>query len=365
MRLRSAVAFTSIAAMPLLALASPSLAQASIARTTPVAGQQVRPADSYPTAAYVFSGAAYDSYNSSGEGFDVAGTTPGHYDVELFGLGLVTGKVIAEVTSVSDSATCAVDSINDEELNLIVIVSCYDFSGSPSSAEFNLLVTHPITPPHGVFDYALMNSLSQSRTLSSHEYNSSHKRNSVKHLGTGRYQITFGGPKSSGTHGIVKVSPFGDSAGDCIAAGWHGTKTGEVANVDCYNTAGMRVNREFAITYASASNLLGMGNVASANAFANRDTTHRYQPSVQYNFDRHARVTIVHQGTGRYQATFAGSEGTLTNGGDPQVTAVAGSDRHCAVTDWSQGRNPQVLIACTNNAGILTNADFVVNWVVA
>jgi hypothetical protein len=362
MRIQSAVALTSIAA--LLALAPASLAAASTPSARVAAGQVVRPADTYPIEAYVYSGAAYDSYNSSGEGFEVLGTTPGHYDVVLYGLGLATSQVIADVTSISDSATCAVDSISDEETNLFVIVSCYDFSGGPSSAAFNLLVTHPIAAPHGVFDYALMNSPGQSRTLTSREYNSAHKKNSVKHLGTGRYQVTFGGPKSSGTHGVVKVSPFGDAAGDCVAVGWHGTKAGEVASVDCYDTSAALVNREFTITYASASNLLAMPGVASANAYANRDSTKNYRPSVQYNYDRHARVTISRASAGMYEAFFAGSEGTYANGGDAQVTAVAGADRHCAVTDWQQGSKPNAKIICTTNSGVLTNTNFVVNWVV-
>jgi hypothetical protein len=361
MRKRSAVALITL--IPLAALQLLVVAPATLAASSGTAAQ-ASAANSYPTAAYVFNDANYDSYNSSGEGFDITGTTPGHYDVTLYGLGLVASKVIAEVTPVTDAATCAVNSFSAVETELDVVVSCYDFAGGPSAPGFNLLVTHPYAPPHGVFDYALMNSPDKSRTLGRREYNSSHKKNSVKFLGTGRYQVTFGGPKSSGTHGTIKVSPFGDSAGDCSAVSWHGFAHGEVADVDCYDATGALANREFTITYASASNLLGLGNVATANAYASRDATHKYQPSVHYNSDRHARVTILHESTGVYLATFAGSEGTLANGGDVQVTAVAGSDRHCGVTDWDQMHNPNADIVCTNNAGVPVNTKFIVNWVV-
>lgn len=85
---------------------------------------------------------------------------------------------------------------------------------------------------------------------------------------------------------------------------------------------------------------------------------------MQYNSDRAARVTILRKSAGVYLVTFAGSEGTLANGGDVEVMAVAGSDRHCGVTDWDRMRNPNAEIVCTNNAGVPVNTKFIVNWVV-
>lgn len=42
----------------------------------------------------------------------------------------------------------------------------------------------------------------KSATLTgSYEYNSSHKKNSVTHLGTGRYVVLFPGRASAGVHG--------------------------------------------------------------------------------------------------------------------------------------------------------------------
>ncbi len=355
MRIRRCIRLIPLAAAPILALAPLTAAAASTAR----------PADSYPTTAYVWSGGGYYVYNSTGTDISVSSSSTGVYRVAIDGLGPVAGRTIVEVTPYGSDSTCTVDGWGQLSRYLIASVSCYTaVTGVPVSSEFDLIVTHPYTTPRGVFDYAYNYLATGSGTLHGYQYNSSRDANKVQHLGTGRYQITFVGPRSSGMRGTVKVSPYGTGAGDCEPVSWHGTRHGEVVLVNCYAPAGALQNRRFMVTYASANNLLGQSGIAGANALASRPGTASYTPSVQYNSERHAVVRVRHLGTGYYLVTFKGSEGTPTNGGDVQVNSVGNADVQCYVGSWGQGTNPDASVFCDNEFGLAHNSAFEVNWVV-
>ena len=94
-----------------------------------------------------------------------------------------------------------------------------------------------------------------SGTLTQSQYNSSHLHNSVRYLGTGRYQVTLGGPASKGTQGIVEAPAYGSAAGGCELVGWTGTTTGELVN-GCFGAGSTRANSQFLVTYATANNLM-------------------------------------------------------------------------------------------------------------
>ena len=261
--------------IPLAAL----LTLALVPATSAVAAT-ARPAANYITTAYLWSGLGYYLYNSAGEGITVTPTATGQYDVYVEGLAPVAGKAIVEVTPYgSSNDTCSVQYWDASSISLLAHVDCYTaVGGVPANTAFDLLVTHPSTTPHGVFDYAWNYMATGSGTLHGYQYNSSRDANKVQHLGTGRYQITFVGPKSSGMRGTVKVSPYGAGAGDCGPVSWHGTTHGEVILVNCYAPAGALQNREFSVTYASANNLLGQSGIAGANALANHPTTTQLRP---------------------------------------------------------------------------------------
>ena len=59
--------------------------------------------------------------------------------------------------------------------------------------------------------------------MTQHQYNSSGQPNTVKHLGPGEFQVTLGGPRTTGRQGIVKVSALQPSDGSCQLAGWQGS----------------------------------------------------------------------------------------------------------------------------------------------
>jgi hypothetical protein len=200
--------------------------------------------------------------------------------------------------------------------------------------------------------------------MTQHQYNSAGKPNTVKHLRTGEFQVTLGGPQTSGRSGIVKISTLQPSNGSCQLAGWQGSAKGEVVDVDCYTFPHTLADRHFALTYATANSLMGINNQAAANAFAD-STAPVYQPGEQYDITRGAQVTIVHYQTGSYEVLPAGSAGnTAEFGGDVQVSAVGSQGQFCVTNGWSQELTPSVSVACYDKNGVLTDVPFTVAWVV-
>ena len=227
-----------------------------------------------------------------------------------------------------------------------------------ADAQFTLLVTHPSSPPHGTFDYSLNTRANTSGKLTSFQFNSAHKQNSIKHLGTGKYQLTLGGPKTAGTQGIVKLSAYGNTPGDCELGGWKGSASGELVNVDCYGVGHVLADRDFIITYASANSIMGINGQVVANAFANSKAA-VYQPAVQYDSAKGAKVTVAHLATGRYNVLTAGSAGNVAKfGGDVQVNAVGTNGRHCSVIGWAQELTPSIDIECDDSQGHPHCVDF-------
>ena len=154
-------------------------------------------------------------YNSTGGTVTVTTTSTGFYQATFGGLGSVVGSAIVQVSDYGDSATCAVGGWVAAAGNLVASVYCFGISsGLPVDTYFDLIVTRPTAVPHGTFDYSYV--YKNSGALSGYQYNSSRKKNSVTNPHPGRYQLTLGGPKSTGTHGTV--SGTGSNPGTCRVA---------------------------------------------------------------------------------------------------------------------------------------------------
>jgi hypothetical protein len=358
----------SVLVVPVCALATAPSAQASTLAAANAKVPAAQPAASYPMAAYVWSNSSgYYTYNSSGEPITVTDlSTAGEYEVIVDGLGPIGGDAIVAVTAYHTTGTCEVSGWSPSGSNLHAFVDCHDDDGNPAASLFDLVVTRPASPPNGVYDYSFVNDSTGSKTLSADQYNSAHKKNAVKFLSAGKYQVTFGGGKSSGTHGTVQLSMYGSTGGECDLVGWHGARTGEIVDVDCFGSNGVPEDSDFTLIYASASNLLGLNGIATANAFANRSGTASYRPSVQYDSVHAASVTVKHLGPGQYEVVFTGSEGTSANGGDVQVSAIGENGQVCTVDDWDQAKTPAAFLTCAVEADGAAPFDtqFVVNWVV-
>ena len=359
----------SAAALSAAALVAPSSAAAS--GTARLAGPGPKPAVASAIAAYFWSGDnnGYYTYDSAASGsgtVTMAALGTGDYEVTFANMGSVGNVAVPQVTTYGSNDNCAVTGWSPVANALQVNVSCSRMdTGALDNAEFDLVITRPTHPVNGTFDYSLVSRVNSSGKLTSFQYNSSHKSNSVRHLRTGQYQVTLGGPRTTGTHGIVKVTAFGAEPGDCELESWSGSAKGEVVNVGCYRLGHVAQNREFIVTYATASSLMAINGQVAANAFANTKAA-VYQPADQYDSTRGAKVTVVHYATGSYEVLPAGSSGNVAKwGGDVQVNAVDSRGRHCFVVGWSQQLTPSISISCVSKTGGQpVDSPFTVEWVV-
>jgi len=355
-----------LAACCVAALAAPSAWAAPSAPTVrPMVARQPagRPAPAIlgPLAGYLLSnGDLADEYDSNGGTIGVAKISTGNYLVTLGDLGAITGGMV-QATAVNDNGTCAVDSWGPSGSDLEVGVLCYSLTGHPANSLFDLIVTQPVMPPPGTFDYSWVYRDTSSGPLTGpYQYNSAHKSNSVRHLGTGRYQVTLGGPASTGTTGTVKVSAYGAGGGDCAGSGWHGTKAGVTVDVTCYKASGAPVNRQFDVTYTARSNLMGLAGFPTANALISASG----KVQTQFNSEHKAKVTAGHSKRGIYQVQFNGTT-VQFSGGDVQVTPVTSSKFHCVVVKWVAGVHVKTVatVRCFDGHGHPVNSAFAIQFV--
>jgi hypothetical protein len=355
------------------ALATSAAASATEAGPTIVSAHPAHPAASNAVAGYAWVDGGnvesyYDFNSANGHATAVTASSPstGDYQVEFANMSGIASSVGVQVTPYSTARTCAASGWEADGTKLRVVVDCYDFSGALSDGNFNVIVTHPTIAPHGVFDYALDYEPNASGTLITNQYNSSHKKNSVKHLGTGRYQLLFGGPKTTGTQGIAHVTPVGAQSGNCELVSWTGSAKGELVNVDCFAAGPGHApqNRKFIVTYATSSSLMGINGQVVANAFANGKAP-LYAPNVQFSSKRGAKVSVVHYRTGEYGVLAVGSGGNAVKwGGDVQANAVGTRGQLCISGGWGTGITPSLSVNCYDKSGNLADASFTVEWVV-
>jgi len=346
---------------------APALSAGASPRPTPMRTPLPRPPE---VAGYVWSyetSGGYYSFNSltGSTGVSVVAVfPPGRgYFVNFASLGAVAGGTV-DVTQYGAPGTCSPALWTTNNTDWSVFVRCYSLAGARQAALFDLAYAEPTAKPGGVLDFDLVSASGSLREYRPYQYDSSHKANTVKHLGTGRYRISMPGPPTRGITGTVKVTPAFLASGDCEIAGWHGTPAGQVIDVDCFSVTGARQNTPFTVTYVRHDNLLGLSNLTSAYAFANRPTdAATYRPAAQYSSHDGAFVSVTRLSRGTYVVSFHGSAGPVsTNGGDVQLSAVGSSDHHCYVLRWTT--NPSAYVNCQDNSGSPADTAFTIQWVV-
>jgi hypothetical protein len=288
--------------------------------------------------------------------------TVGQYQVTFGSLGFTGGD--AQLTA--GSGACVIQSWAKTAVgDLAVNVNCYSGLGTPSPEPFNLAVTKPTRTPAGVFDYALVPGTGTG-LVKAYEYNSSHKANTVKHLGTGQYLVTMPGPGTKGASaGTVKISANGNVPGACQLAKWLGTSTGQQIYVDCFALTGARQNTPFTVVYTRGNNVMGQDTLTDANALANH-AGDLYQPGIQFDSKLGARVSIAHLQAGVYLFIPAGSDLTSrVNGGrgDLQVTTAGSTYAACGFS-IVRTHLPLIEVACINAGGNNVNSAFTAQWAV-
>lgn len=319
-------------------------------------------------AGYVWSGNNTGDYvyDSAGGAVTESNTDTGDYQISFGGLSSISKEATIDISPYYDftsPATCSPVNWGTSDGALLVDVSCYDFSGSLVDSEFDVTVTLPKTTTSGVFDTAFANKGGKSGTLTSHEYNSAGKSNSVKYLGTGKYQVTMGGAKTTGTEGLAVATAAGAEGGDCQATSWKASSAGEVIDVDCFDFTGAPANRNFFLTYELDNNLMDESGITTAAGYANKSSG-LYQPANQYDNVEGARLSVVRFSSGSYEVLPVGSEGDPDNGGLMQVVAVSKSYVDCMSDGWDSAEfTPSLSVICLNpKTANYVNAHYVVEW---
>lgn len=299
------------------------------------------------------------TYNTAGGVVSVTPTSTGLYAVEFGQLHITGGDV--QISALS--GTCTIIQWFFTTPNLFVDVACYNAAGVLTNEPYFVTVTQPNRAPSGVLDYA-WTYRSSGPLQGIYQYNSSGRKNSIKHTGVGQYLVTMPGPPVRGANtGTVKVSAYGLGAGNCQLAGWRGTRAGQQISVDCFSAAGTRQNREFTVVYARGNNVIGENGKVDANAFAN-GSADLYQPRTQFDSNRHARVTVIHLDRGLYEVVFVGSHPTAGPGGIGAmlISAAGPAYRECAYI-LTPTHTTFALVECASVHGAV-NAPFIVQWVI-
>jgi hypothetical protein len=310
---------------------------------------------------------AYDSASHGSRAVTVKHLSTGAYQVDFAGLGGVAGSAIVQVTTYSGADDCSAGpwTTGSNPTDLRAYVYCFGLTGAAADTEFNLVVTRPTSPPHGIFDYAFVSRATSSGPLTGYQYNSSRKKNSVTHLSAGHYRVLLGGPKLAGPQGVVKVSAYGDQPGDCQLASWSAAAPGgEAVKVNCYDIHHHAQNRQFMVTYTTGSSLLGINGQVVASAFANGKSP-LYQPAQQYDSKHAARVYVAHLSTGYYEVLAVGSGGDPDRwGGNIQISSVGTKGQLCVSGGWSTGAiTPTLYVRCFDRHDDVVDTPFTVEWV--
>jgi len=352
--------------LALLGLAAPATAAAHHAAA---AGRTAAAARATPSALAGFTAFAdsiNQNYDSAGGKVSVTKNSTGDYTVTFGKLGGITGGH-AEITSINNTDTCTVGSWAPSGPDLKVSVLCYDFAGNPDDGSFSLMVTQPRKTARGLIAFDRVENTTKSQPLTGkYQYNSTGRHNSVKHLSTGRYLVTMpGAGKNTGT-GTVKVSAFGSGGGDCQLSGWSGVKGSIVSHVDCYAPSGARQNRKFDIEFVRNNNLLGINTLVTANVFSTKLKAELYQPSIQYDSQPRARVSVSNLFASEYVVLFVNSNGhpgqDNGGGGNVQFTAVSSKYVHCPAGEWQDGNTPFTDTLCLSNDRQPALTKFDVQW---
>lgn len=348
-----------------LALAAPTAAEAARS-VAPAAAAPVAPAVGHSQfTGYLWSTSSVTpsldlsyAYNSAISSITVGQIGVGEY-LATFGVPASVGPPTVEISTYDSRAICQVNDVEMHSMTVTVAVYCYTYHGTPANSVFDLVVGNADKHPAGLLDYSYY--------LHGHlrsSYNSSRRSNKIAVLGTGRYAVTFGGPATHGVTGTAQVTTGGLGGGNCVLAGWHGSAAGEVVDVNCFSASGKPHKESFFAAYARHSNVTGLKDPWTADAFANHPTTHSYTPAVQDDNTPGARVSVKRTGKGDYTVKFAKSGGPHNvDGGDVQVIPVGTHDTHCDVTEWDGTTSPVAVIQCFSNSGHHVDTEFAVQWI--
>jgi hypothetical protein len=185
-------------------------------------------------------------------------------------------------------------------------------------------------------------------------YNSWGSVNSVTHLGTGHYRVSFGGVTRVG--GNVQVSSYGWGPERCKVAWWSPEGSATVADVVCHGYDGTPADSLFVAVFQEQTSSTA-GSQAGAYLWSDGEAT----PPSTYQWNANGSLGTVTPGpTGVYDVTFPGIHDSH---GSPEVTAYGSDASYCKIGYWyTDGTNLIVRVNCFAALGAPQNSDFSINF---
>ena len=284
----------------------------------------------------------------------VTRTGTGSYTVAFPNSGIGDGWA-AEATAFGATAGyCNVTGFGGP--SYVIYVQCYNSSGAAANSSFTALAVSNQNDKNIAFALVAQATPGSAYAADpSFSFNPDTGGVSVASIGTGSYDVFFGGLSASG--GTVQIGAF-ESNATCYSAGWSSVFDAFTATVACFDPSGNNVNTDFVIFIVPA----GVTPTGIAFTLADQSSTTTYTPQAEFSYNpTGSAVNVTRSSTGQYTVTYAGLNAAQVSGGNVLATS-GGVATRCNVVDWGPGPGStfDVQVNCYNLVGGATDSDFLI-----
>ncbi len=299
--------------------------------------------------------AAATSYNSSGGTITITRSGTGTYKIAFTGFDADAFDDV-QVSAYGGSSYCTIAGSWTSGANPSIPVNCYAAGGKHADSEYTMLYQKRAGSVGSASQGTAFLLADQPTTTSytanpNYQYNSTGGINTVTRTGTGTYQVLLPGFTKSG--GQVLVTTVGTS-GRCSVQSWSASKSGTTANVTCINSSGAAADMEFTLAYSIGTTLGDIGTqTPGVYAFANKDTTAKYNPATAYNGLTSGSPAVSRSSVGQYSVTIPGKPSFKSS--LALVTAYNPGSNYCGIVQWT---TTIVYVDCHNATGSPADTEF-------
>jgi hypothetical protein len=316
-----------------------------------------------PTASTYVPSTFYQT-NSQGKLNIITRTGVGQYSVLFPGLANDRNGGTVNVTAYGPRARTYCGVVNWSRTgrkDIVVNVRCAETGGALVDSQFDASYSVPARKG-GALAYVWADQASTPSYTPSpfYQFNSKGGVNTIHRQAAGVYTVIL--PKLGAENGTVKVTTYGPVSTRCKVVYWFPSGTDQTVTLECFNSAGIRVDSQFTMTFAHKRSILGAGDYGYA--WANSPNSAPYTPAEPYASTSPAGpITIVRYGVGYYGVRFAGVGQAVL--GHVQVTAYGDDSNECRVEGWGgDGANGQeVGVECYDTNNFPVDTMYTIQWV--
>jgi hypothetical protein len=252
--------------------------------------------------------------------------------------GFQTPAPVIHATAISGGPDlCSVGDRGLDGSDYLVQVTCFDRLGNARDLAFSLDVAAYTTLADDM-GYVIDEQPGQAMSTPAVQYSSAQATNTVKRLGTGRWEVTLPALGGGTARGGVIATDTDAGAASCRVTGW---TAGIVATVACRTAAGALADRPFSLTYLRDRGLKEPGAAIVAYLRSDHPSAASSVPARGFWFSSAGRrPAIARASVGRYVVTLPG----VGPGGSAQVTAFGAGTRRCGLGAIRHAGTPQRLV---------------------